>query len=86
MCVISRIYKYISVCVFIRAREKVQRVCSWMDELGGSSDIAPVTPCVVAPTSPPPHAHTIMHTRFLLPRQPQASPSSAMHFTALNPP
>jgi hypothetical protein len=65
------------VCVCVR----VQRVFAahvWMDELRGSSDVAPVTPSVVAP----PHAHTIMHTRpLLLPRQPHPSPSSAMLVT-----
>jgi hypothetical protein len=51
-------------------------------ELGGSSDVAPATPSVVAPASPPPHAHTIIHTRpLLLPRQPHPSPSSAMLLT-----
>ncbi len=75
---------YVCVCAY-NVCVCVQRVCAahgWMHELRGSSDVAPVTPSVVAPTSPPPHAHTIMHTRpLLLPRQPHPSPSSAMLFT-----
>jgi hypothetical protein len=64
MCVIPRIYKYISVYECVCEREREYNVCAlrMIHELRGSSDVAPVTPSV-APTSPSPHTHTIMHTR-----------------------